>query len=80
MMNEKQIDKRMNDCYESEYGMYDNEAEWYGTDDPKEWVFEIPSRQVKVQMLMDEENKRIFINERPYGEGNEYKRVGVWSW
>lgn len=80
MMNEKQIYRRMNECYESEYGNYDNEAEWYGSNDPKTWEFEIPSRQVKVQMLMEEESKRIIINERPYGKGNEYKRVGCYEW
>lgn len=81
MLNEKQIYNRMNQCYEAEYGDYDNEAEWYGNDDPKEWLFYIPSQCINVKLLMIEEEKRIDIYERREDTKEEdYRRVGNYSW
>ena len=81
MLNEKQIYKRMNQCYKSEYGEYDGEAEWYGTDDLKEWLFFIPSQNINVKLLMNEEKKRIDIYERREDmKERDYERVGNYSW
>lgn len=78
MMNEKQIYNRMNKCYESEYGHYDGEAEWYGSDHPKEWKFYIPSKKITVLMLMEEKTRRIYLNEKKDDE-DEYRRVGIYD-
>ena len=81
MMNEKQIYKRMNQCYENEYGNYDDEAEWYGSDDIKEWMFYIPSKRTYVMLKMEEENKEIRIFEtKEEARDKAWKRVGIYSW
>ena len=72
MMNEKQIYRRMNECYESQYGDRD-EDEWYGDDDPKIWRFYRPSEDLEVKMIMDEENKQIKVYEKQ-------TYVGGYSW
>ena len=82
-MTEKQIRKRLEDCFMSEYGRYDEEAEWWGDDDPHIWRCDIPSLRVGVRLTLIEEDKRIDIEERRV-EGNgwygEYHRVGNYSW
>ena len=88
MMNEKQIYRRMNECWEGEFGHHNDEAEWYGSDDPKEWECYIPSITTYVKLIMDEEAKSITIYECPSEKKYEpykpmiddYKRCGVWSW
>ena len=80
MLNEKQIYNRMKQCYEAEYGEYDGEAEWYGSDNPKEWLFYIPSQRINVKLLMNEEEKRIDIYERIENGLRDYRRVGNYSW
>lgn len=76
MMNEKQIYRRMNEAYESEYGDRVDD-EWYGDDDYKVWRFYRPSEHLEVKMIMVEECKRIDIFEKRNGE---YQKVGNYSW
>lgn len=79
MMNEKQIYRRMNECFESDYKNYEHEAEWYGSDDPKEWMFYIPSQAMTVKMIMEEKSKRIMIYEQWCGK-EDFEYVGNYSW
>lgn len=76
MMNEKQIYRRMNECYEAEYGDRD-EDEWYGDDDPKIWRFYRPFEDLEVKLEMVEERKRVDIFEKRNGE---YQKVGNYKW
>lgn len=75
-MTEKQIFRRMNEAYKTEYGDRD-EDEWYGEDDFKIWRFHRPSNDLEVKLEMVEERKRIDFFEKRNGE---YCRVGNYSW
>ena len=77
MMTEKQIYRRMNECYEMEYGAHDEEDEWYGDDDFKIWRFHRPSEDLEVKLEMIEERKRVDIFEKRNGE---YQKVGNYKW
>lgn len=76
MMTEKQIYRRMNEAYDSDYGDRD-EDEWYGEDDPKIWRFYRPSIGYEVKLQMVEEDKRVDIYEKVNGD---WFRVGVYCW
>ena len=78
-MTEKQMYRRLNEAFESDYKMYESEAEWYGDDDPHIWRFEIPSLEVRVRMTLEEENKRVVFEEEKFSEQG-YKKVGNYSW
>jgi len=78
MMNEKQIYRRMNECFESDYKMYDDEAEWYRGDDPKEWKFYIPSEDIDVRLTLDEANKRVLMEESK--SKGEFRYAGYYYW
>ena len=79
-MTSKQMYRRLNECYESEYGDHDWEAEWYGTDDEHIWLFYIPSNMITVKLELNEKAKRVDIMERKDGAETEFRRVGNWSW
>lgn len=76
-MTDRQIYKRMNECYTTEYGD-DYDDEWYGSNNPTEWKFYRPSKDLTVLMNMDIENKRIKMQEKKKGE--DYKTVGYYKW
>lgn len=55
-------------------------AEWYGNDDPNIWVCDIPSKQITVKMVLNEESKRISIYEAPLQNQTRYDCVREAEW
>ena len=78
-MTEQQIKRRMDEAWESHYSPYDTEAEWYGIDDNHVWVCDIPSKQITVKMVLDEDNK-VIIYEAPLEKQNRYDYVRETEW
>ena len=76
MMTEKQIYRRMNEAYESDYG-YRDEDEWYGEDNSKIWRVYRPSIGYEIKLQMVEEYKRVDIYEKVNGD---WFSVGVYCW
>lgn len=73
MLNEKQVQTRMNRAYENYFGNSD-EDEWYGSDDFKEWEFYRPSTGIYGKLVMNEAAKRIDVYEGK--SRTDYRRVG----
>lgn len=79
-MTEKQIKRRMDEVWESLYKQYDMEAEWYATDDVREWICDIPSMQITVKMVLIEESKRISVYEAPLEKQSRYDYIRDAEW
>lgn len=79
-MTEKQIKRRMDEAWESHYSPYDMEAEWYGIDNNHVWVCDIPSKQITVKMVLEEDNKYVIIYEAPLEKQNRYDYVRETEW
>ena len=79
-MTEKQVSRRMNEAWELFYKSYEMEAGWYGTDDFRIWVCDIPSLHITVKMEMDEKKKRIKISETIMEKQNRYDYVRETEW
>ena len=87
-MTEKQVMRRMNEALDTHYKQYREESEWYGMDDFHIWVFDIPSKQITVKMVLIETEKRVAIYEAPqekqsgydYVRETEWKVRGHYSW
>lgn len=62
-LTEKQIYNRMNRCYENflEGDVYQYTDEWYGSDNPLEWVFYRPSNNTTYRMELELETKDIHV-------------------
>lgn len=78
MMTEKQIYRRMNHYYETEFGSKDDD-EWYGEDNPHIWRFYRPSEKTTYKMVLDECYRQITTFEKKDTE-TEYRKVGNYTW
>lgn len=79
-MTEKQMKRRMDEAWELHYKEYEMEAEWYGTNDFKIWVCDIPSKEITVKMVLDETAKRVSIYEAPLEKQSRYDVVRDAKW
>ena len=73
---DKNIYKRLNECYKIKYGEQINDG-WFGTDDEKIWEFERPAEGLRVKMIFNAEQKRIDCYR--YSDGH-YVPDGNYSW
>lgn len=79
-MTEKQIKRRMDEAWELHYKQYNMEAEWYGIDDDHVWVCDIPSKQITIKMVLNEESKRVSIYEAVLQKQNRYDYIRETEW
>ena len=79
-MTEKQIKRRMDEAWELYYKEHENEAEWYGNDEPNVWVCDIPSKKITVKMVLIEDKKRVSIYEAPLEMQSSYEHVRETEW
>ena len=79
-MTEKQIKRRMDEAWELQYKQYNMEAEWYGIDDDHVWVCDIPSKQITIKMVLNEESKRVSIYEAVLQKQNRYDYIRETEW
>ncbi len=87
-MTEKQKYRRLDEAWESHYGNYSSEAEWYGINDDNIWICDIPSKQIMVKLELKEEYKDVCVFIAPmekqsgynYIRETEWQLVGHYSW
>lgn len=77
---EKQIKRRMDKAWELHYKNHDSEAEWYANPQPNVWVCDIPSKEVTVKMVLEEDAKRVSIYEAPLKKQTRYDVVRNTDW
>ena len=63
-LTEKQIQKRLEKCWDCNYSRHTSEAEWHGNPEENIWLCDIPSIRKSVRLTLDLDTKYICIEER----------------